>query len=619
MEKRHYFEIPGDTKVNSISRISSGNLVTGYKINEDIEISIPLNEQYNLLVDMPLLQPYKGIIASNNRDINKWRIVDEMPEELEIHNSRHGSIQVNNDVYIFGGAEWLNLTDPFLFNWSKHVHKYNLISKTWTKMEDLPVFINEQRAIHKDGVIYLFGGLKKEDLAVATYSKDPSNYNMKYTIATDTFEYLPSPRLQGFDDFATTSGAVLIGDKVYIFADTIFIGPNPGTVPTNINTRPYIYDLLTETWSLGTATNTRFDRGYAIEYNGLIYVYRSLKFQAYNPLNDTWITTLTPPTYGLVHAGLLHIYGDLLLTTGGFETANQVMNGHMQTYDFINDEWKVLSKIEVGGKPLGYGTSGIYNDTIYYIGGKGLPPRLEPSNEYYPTNNRSIFSFRLADGDEIWTKDGLYLYKGDNVIGGNNINVFIKDFLENIPNIYQSKKITNLTNLDKEAEYLINNNPTPKEFHVISSEGIQDQIVAYINNKYYINSPNEYVPYRIDNIYGTTWEITDTIYDQPAKTAGLISNGMRKDMILKSNKLMYVMKYEGMLESDTTPYLENGLVYLNNTEIDGQWYQVYINLKYIYNSSGYMSEPLIESSWQTITITDAFLHEDLTGKVLKVW
>lgn len=231
-----------------------------------------------------------------------------------------------------------------------------------------------------------------------------------------------------------------------------------------------------------------------------------------------------------------------------------------------------------------------------------------------------------SDDNEIWTKDGLYLHKG----GAGSVGyteVYIKDFLENIPESYQSKMISDLTSsptmLNTEASYLVNNTITPKEFHVIfntaSQQGVQDQVVAYVSTIYYVNSSNDYVPYQSNNIYGTSWAIPNSIYDPVATSNNLVSNGLRKDMVLKSNKLLYLMRYEGMLNTDVTQYLNGGLVFLNTTILGGLAYQVYMNPKFIYNLSGVMTNPLVEASWQTLTIENAFLHENLKGKVMKVW
>jgi len=67
-------------------------------------------------------------------------------------------------------------------------------------------------------------------------------------------------------------------------------------------------------------------------------------------------------------------------------------------------------------------------------------------------------------------------------------------------------------------------------------------------------------------------------------------------MVLKSNKLLYLMRYEGMLNTDVTQYLNGGLVFLNTTILGGLAYQVYMNPKFIYNLSGVMTNPLVEAS-----------------------
>lgn len=246
-----------------------------------------------------------------------------------------------------------------------------------------------------------------------------------------------------------------------------------------------------------------------------------------------------------------------------------------------------------------------------------------------PVNQPLKGIIAYSDADEIWTSDGLYLHKGGAGTTG-NIAVYIKDFLESIPDSYQAKLINEITldntKLNTIATYLVNNTPVPKEFNIIYNtalqQGTQDQIVAYVSTVYYVNSSNDYVPYQSTNMYGSTWAIPNTVYDSIATSNNIISNGIRKDMILKSNKLVYLMRYEGMLVSDTVPYLQKtsgSLVYLNNVTVDGLGYQVYMNPKYLYNSSGLMVNPLAEAVWQTIVVEDAFLHENLRGKVLKVW
>lgn len=235
-----------------------------------------------------------------------------------------------------------------------------------------------------------------------------------------------------------------------------------------------------------------------------------------------------------------------------------------------------------------------------------------------------------ANGREVWTKDGLYLHKGITENAG-NIQVYVKDLLENVPDSYQSKMINDImgdkAKLDGVATHLLNNTISPKEFDVIynsngtsTQEGIQEQIIAITTENlikyYYINSPNDYGEYGSNNIYGSMWKIPSDIYETFVES---VDSGMNKNMILRSNKLVYLMKYEGM-GNDTSPYLNggSGLIYLKTIKIQDVWYQIYINTKFIYNTSGELPSNL-SSEWQTILIENVFSNSDLRGKVIKVW
>ena len=219
----------------------------------------------------------------------------------------------------------------------------------------------------------------------------------KYEIATNTFTMLADAPLR----ILATSGAVLVDNKIYVFVDmySTFNGLETDITITNINTVPYVYDIATNTWEVKTPTNLTFDRGYAYYYNGLIYVHRSLKFQAYNPTTDTWITDLTPPTYGVVHTGLMHEFRGRLFIGSGWETAEAKNNPFIQYYDVAEDKWYVMSRLEVEGHALGYGSLFFYNDKFYYIGGY--------SNEEEPNFNNVIRSFNLEklQFEEIDTKE----------------------------------------------------------------------------------------------------------------------------------------------------------------------------------------------------------------------
>jgi hypothetical protein len=97
----------------------------------------------------------------------------------------------------------------------------------------------------------------------------------------------------------------------------------------------------------------------------------------------------------------------------------------------------------------------------------------------------------------------------------------------------------------------------------------------------------------ITNRYGAAWAIDKIDYDSEA----LVSNGFRKDMVLRSNKLIYLMRYEKMLDSDGTNYLgDSSLIYVGNTIISSIAYQIYFNPKFLYDIEGAMTDPLTQSA-----------------------
>jgi len=314
----------------------------------------------------------KNLLANEN----DWSLESYIPDNILISNSRNGWCQVGDELYVFGGAHWLQSGGVFDITIGNKAFKYNLKTRVWTELSLMPAYMNEQRAVHKDGVIYLFGGNMKP---TPTSPNTPGHYNMKYTIATDTYEYLSEPA----DMIARVSGAVLIGSEVYVFVDNLWVG----TTDTSINTRPIVYNIDNGTWTWKTATNTRFDRGFAVLYNGLIYVQRSLKFQAYNPTTDTWITNLTPPIYGLVHTGLMQVFKGKIFIGSGWETSQAKNNPFIQYYDVAKNTWYVISRLEHDNEAIGYGTLTLLNEKMIYVGGY--------SNESNMYANRTVRAFQL--------------------------------------------------------------------------------------------------------------------------------------------------------------------------------------------------------------------------------
>jgi hypothetical protein len=231
------------------------------------------------------------------------------------------------------------------------------------------------RAVHKDGYIYI--------MAVVPSLVASGNVILKYNISTDSYEEITAPDIR----IRYSSGAVVVDDDIYVFADRYYTSGSPATLEYLDYTTPYIYNITSDTWSVGEPSSELFDRGYAIYYDGLIYVQRSLKFQAYNPTTDSWVDTLTPPIYGIVHNGLFQEHDGKIFVGSGWQSDISDNSPYFQYYDVENDKWYVATRLEENLDPIGYGSLFLLNEKIFYIGGY--------SNEDSAVDNRVIRSFGI--------------------------------------------------------------------------------------------------------------------------------------------------------------------------------------------------------------------------------
>ncbi len=97
------------------------------------------------------------------------------------------------------------------------------------------------------------------------------------------------------------------------------------------------------------------------------------------------------------------------------------------------------------------------------------------------------------------------------------------------------------------------------------------------------------------------------------------SRGRTFNLYLPSNKLIYLLWRDGINASSTSYLVETDspLLHLDTIKIDDLWYQVYINILYIYSKSGEI-EGLTSEQQQVLKVKDAFKHEELEGKLVKV-
>ena len=138
---------------------------------------------------------------------------------------------------------------------------------------------------------------------------------------------------------------------------------------------------------------------------------------------------------------------------------------------------------------------------------------------------------------------------------------------------------------------------------------------------YYVNSNNFYHPHLIetsDNIY-TDWKIPTSDYPGLIDNKSDPSSGRTFNLYLPSDKLVYLLWVDG-IDASSTSYLvetDSPLLHIYTITINGLSYQVYINILYIYSKSGTIGE--LTSLQQVLEVKGAFNHEDLKGKLVKVW
>lgn len=338
--------------------------------------------QGNDLMGVPVMKP-----DDFNTESSDFEIYSMLPESVQFPNSRNGWCQVGEEIYIFGGADFITDQPTTFGNYhlQNKAYKYNIRTNKWTRLADLPYWVDEYRAVHYNGDIYIIGGAGfiEEPTPEDTVYTLRTNSSLKYNIATNTYVELTPPAKR----IAYTSGVVLVDKKIYAFSEVIFHeDETPELLPV---TNVFIYDIETDLWSEGSKSNIKFNRGFAVHYNGLIYVQRSHKFQAYDIVNDTWITTLQSPTYDNVHTGVPFIYKDKMFIGSGWQTSAGINSPYIQYYNFAANEWHTLTSLELNGDALGYGSMFLYNEQIYYVGGY--------SNDRTPYFNHYVLKYNLKN------------------------------------------------------------------------------------------------------------------------------------------------------------------------------------------------------------------------------
>lgn len=208
--------------------------------------------------------------------------------------SRHAACAVGNLIYVFGGSP------DGGSNVIGDLQKYDPETDKWSTLQAGPPARQYPWIAYKDGYIYVGGGYSKRGGLSDVW---------RYNIALNSWSQLAShaaPPQMGL--------AVAIGSKIYV-------APG-GQGAAKIN----IYDIATDTWSLGALEYRGIYNSAIAEVSGLLYLVAGIGYaqngegpsykevQEYDPATDTWraLKQLAFPVLG--HAaceynGELYFYG----------------------------------------------------------------------------------------------------------------------------------------------------------------------------------------------------------------------------------------------------------------------------------------------------------------------
>jgi hypothetical protein len=182
-------------------------------------------------------------------------------------------------------------------------------------------------------------------------------------------------------DAVFTASAVYspINNKVYVFG-----GEGPGNESSRANR---IYDIASNSWSLGTFMpegRVQMASGY---YNGKIYLIGgyglpSAQVWEYDPVTDTFNTTRAPmpravggPGFGIING---HFY-----VAGGLDNTNTVLD-LVYDYDIAANTWTARSHLPTPNRVPG---SGVVTGQLWLFGGDNVNTNTNASTFYDPASD----------------------------------------------------------------------------------------------------------------------------------------------------------------------------------------------------------------------------------------
>ncbi|XP_041350003.1 kelch-like protein 3 [Gigantopelta aegis] len=302
--------------------LSSGALDTNAacnlpNISSDSQIQVPVVARQEVIICIGGINPFKmdsnlpcQLVEEYNPSTNCWRVLTKLPEARH----HHGSIVLNDLIYIIGGSTLDSDALENLANPTNVCYTYNYYQHAWTRIAPMSTKRMYHGVASLGGVLYAMGGENERGETL------------------DTMEfYNPQTNLWGraarMSDCKIAVATVSHNGLVYVIG---------GFMETS-----------EEKVLFGTV-------------------------ECYNPRRNRW-TVKNPLPKPVCHAGVVEVNNTLYLVGGSsFCDNSDVMPsvGSVFRYDEVSDRWDVITTLRVPRHDAGVACSG---DTIFVVGGLTSP------------------------------------------------------------------------------------------------------------------------------------------------------------------------------------------------------------------------------------------------------
>ncbi|HHY16384.1 MAG TPA: hypothetical protein GX521_09960, partial [Firmicutes bacterium] len=327
-----------------------------------------------------------------------WEAIGEVPIYLrkdEIGTNRiGGSAIVGDEIFWIGGTvvtARVGRTPPLYGASNKNI-SYNLKTNTWKENLDLPIRKDSATLVAVGTDIYILGSKGRTN---KFYPFDSVLFvpDYKYDTITNTYEELNSLQDENYLYVSVqSSGADHLDGKIYISGSYwLRKEKSTGNISMFIEPRLAIYDIATNTWTLGPTPPMSNQGGSSKIVNRKFYVYRNT-FHYYDIDTETWSEPLNVSgiesrshTSMAVRNGLIYVIGGYISGSSPSRTS-----GKTYVYDPILNEWEEDVDLLLNndyGIGIGYVMAAVWNDRLVVFGGTGF----DESKYDYITNVENEF------------------------------------------------------------------------------------------------------------------------------------------------------------------------------------------------------------------------------------